>query len=115
MLGVVEKFWLWDHELQYVTELITRDPRNNSAWNQRFNAIKALRKLEEPIWLAEEVEFVLQTIHELANNESPWNYLRGLTQLVSFPDDLASTTLAQAKAYETCHFALAFVLYWHER
>lgn len=60
-----------------------------------------LRKLEEPIGLAEEVELVLQTIHELANNESLWKYLRGLTQLVSFPDDLSSTTLTQTKAYET--------------
>jgi protein farnesyltransferase/geranylgeranyltransferase type-1 subunit alpha len=33
---VLETFKLWDGEFQYIEELLKADPRNNSAWNQRF-------------------------------------------------------------------------------
>ena len=36
---VLKEFGLWEHELQYVDELLTDDLRNNSAWSQRFYVI----------------------------------------------------------------------------
>lgn len=112
---VVEKFSLWQQELEYVSDLISRDPRNNSAWNQRFNAVRALGKLNEVVGLADEVDFVLQQINSFANNESPWSYLRGLTQLVAFPEELIEQILSLSKSLPKCSFALAFLVFWHEK
>lgn len=36
---VLMEFGLWDGELDYVSQLITEDVRNNSAWNQRYFVI----------------------------------------------------------------------------
>ena len=36
---MLKEFGLWEHELQYVDELLRDDLRNNSAWNQRFYVI----------------------------------------------------------------------------
>ncbi len=35
----IQTFSLWDGELSYVDELLTKDLRNNSAWNQRHFVI----------------------------------------------------------------------------
>ena len=36
---VLKEYSLWQHELEYVDELLSIDLRNNSAWNQRFFVI----------------------------------------------------------------------------
>jgi len=33
------EFSLWEGELDYISQLITEDVRNNSAWNQRYFVI----------------------------------------------------------------------------
>ncbi len=33
---VLETFGLWTNELRFIEDLLKADPRNNSAWNQRY-------------------------------------------------------------------------------
>ena len=34
--ALVKEFNLWESELEYTTSMLTKDVRNNSAWNQRL-------------------------------------------------------------------------------
>ena len=67
-----------DHRL--ANELIQEDPRNNSAWNQRWFASHRGRK--DPIGLElakQEADFAIHTGATLdPYNESPWRYLVGV-------------------------------------
>ncbi|KAG8182475.1 hypothetical protein JTE90_020394 [Oedothorax gibbosus] len=76
---VIRKFNLWDDELEFVTELLEDDIRNNSAWNQRFFVINHTTNISEGV-SDEEIQFTLKSIEKAPNNESPWNYLRGILQ-----------------------------------
>jgi protein farnesyltransferase/geranylgeranyltransferase type-1 subunit alpha len=72
---------LWHGEVEFVETLIEQDLRNNSAWNQRWYAVH--RNPLEPInkhILQRELEYSMQSILLVANNESSWNYLRGLAR-----------------------------------
>lgn len=76
---LISTFDLWELELSYVEELIQRDIRNNSAWNQRWfihqnNPYQPFNEQQ----FTEEIKYVFQNIEKASNNESVWNYLRGL-------------------------------------
>ncbi|GIY36681.1 hypothetical protein CDAR_379251 [Caerostris darwini] len=73
---VIKEFNLWDDELDFVNELLTDDIRNNSAWNQRFFVINTVGISDEV--LDREIKYTLDCIQKAPNNESPWNYLRGI-------------------------------------
>uniref|UniRef100_A0A182SH16 Protein farnesyltransferase/geranylgeranyltransferase type-1 subunit alpha n=1 Tax=Anopheles maculatus TaxID=74869 RepID=A0A182SH16_9DIPT len=79
---------LFDDELHYVDRLISEDMRNNSAWNERFFVLKHVGFTPEV--LEREVNYVITRVGLIKNNESPWNFLRGLLQqgtgkLAQFP------------------------------
>lgn len=62
--------------------------RNNSAWNERFFVLK--HGGFTPEVLEREVNYVITRVGLIKNNESPWNFLRGLLQqgtgkLAQFP------------------------------
>ncbi|KAJ3288203.1 hypothetical protein HK104_008278 [Borealophlyctis nickersoniae] len=79
---VVSAFSLWDGEIPDLDRLLDEDVRNNSAWNQRFFVLsRRPGGLGGDKGLAEEIEFVLKKIKLAPNNESPWNYLRGIVEL----------------------------------
>ncbi|XP_052861707.1 protein farnesyltransferase/geranylgeranyltransferase type-1 subunit alpha [Anopheles cruzii] len=85
---VIKKYDLFDNELQYVDRLISEDMRNNSAWNERFFVLKHAGFTPEV--LEREVHYVITRVGLIKNNESPWNFLRGLLQqgtgkLAQFP------------------------------
>lgn len=69
---------LFDDELVYVDRLISDDVRNNSAWNQRFFVLKHTGFT--PDVLQREIIYVMNRIRFIKNNESTWNFLRGLLQ-----------------------------------
>lgn len=71
-------FSLFDDELYYVDGLIADDVRNNSAWNQRFFVLKHTGFT--PDVLQRELNYVMNRIRFIKNNESSWNFLRGLLQ-----------------------------------
>lgn len=70
---------LFDNELVYIEKLIASDVRNNSAWNQRFFVLKYMG-LENDA-LCGEIHYVMNRIRIVKDNESSWNYLRGILQL----------------------------------
>lgn len=69
-------FSLYDDELDFVDRLICEDPRNNSAWNQRFFVLKHFGFTPEVI--RREAEYAMDRIRVIKNNESPWNFLVGV-------------------------------------
>ncbi len=52
--------------------------RNNSAWNQRFFLLGAIKGDV----LDRELGFTMDKIRKVTNNESAWNYLRGWDELI---------------------------------
>lgn len=67
---------LFDDELTYVDRLIAEDIRNNSAWNQRFFVLRHFGFAADVI--TRELHYTMNRIRVVKNNESAWNFLRGL-------------------------------------
>jgi len=96
---LVRKFDLWDQgELEETERLLRRDVRNNSAWNHRwFLVFGREQEVSETVW-DREYEYAKDAIRVAPQNESPWNYLRGLLKkngkqykdLVTFAEEFAS-------------------------
>jgi protein farnesyltransferase/geranylgeranyltransferase type-1 subunit alpha len=68
---------------------LSADVRNNSAWNQRFFVLKHLGLTPETI--QREVHYAMNRIRLIKNNESSWNFLKGLLEFgahstAQFPD-----------------------------
>eukprot|EP00618_Florenciella_parvula_P037168 CAMPEP_0119485856 /NCGR_PEP_ID=MMETSP1344-20130328/12426_1 /TAXON_ID=236787 /ORGANISM="Florenciella parvula, Strain CCMP2471" /LENGTH=316 /DNA_ID=CAMNT_0007520557 /DNA_START=19 /DNA_END=969 /DNA_ORIENTATION=+ len=77
---VLKTYGLWDGELDVVDELLTQDVRNNSAWNQRWFVIDNTSG-RTPEVVAREIAYAFAKIKVAIDNESPWNYLRGLMRV----------------------------------
>ncbi|XP_044735673.1 protein farnesyltransferase/geranylgeranyltransferase type-1 subunit alpha [Chrysoperla carnea] len=73
----LKTFNLYEFELDYVNELLEDDLRNNSAWNQRYFVINNTTGFTPEV-LQREVQYTLSKIEIAKDNESAWNYLRGL-------------------------------------
>lgn len=76
----LREFNLFDGELEFTEILLTEDVRNNSAWNQRYFVLSQTGQLNDSEKLESEVNYTLKKIKEVPNNESSWNYLRGILQ-----------------------------------
>jgi protein farnesyltransferase/geranylgeranyltransferase type-1 subunit alpha len=85
----IKTFDLWEGEIAFVETLLEADIRNNSAWNHRWfvvqnrwRADRQVAGLQSAPVSAEECEaelaFVWKALQVAKNNESAWNYLRGL-------------------------------------
>ena len=108
---LVRHFSIWDTELPYVESLLHSDVRNNSAWNHRWFVVFArhtdpqkysIRKDDAdtdvlPETIEREIEYTKAAISTAPQNQSPWNYLRGvlrkkgegLTELKGFAEQYA--------------------------
>ncbi|XP_076244625.1 farnesyl transferase alpha [Calliopsis andreniformis] len=73
----IKTFNLYDNELEYVEQLLDDDIRNNSAWNQRYFVISNTTNFEQDV-IDKEIDFVLDKLLLAKENESAWNYLRGI-------------------------------------
>eukprot|EP00127_Corallochytrium_limacisporum_P005175 Clim_evm15s200 gene=Clim_evmTU15s200 len=88
----VSTFELWDGELEYCDELLEDDVRNNSAWNHRYFVINATESWEKPDVAQREIDYAIRKLAKTPNNESAWNYLRGIAgDLTKYPS-LVETT-----------------------
>ncbi|BGO99526.1 CAAX geranylgeranyltransferase alpha subunit [Rhodotorula toruloides] len=67
---------VWDGELEYVEELLTKDIRNNSAWNHRF--FVCFESGMGGDCGEREVRYAKEKLAISPNNPSAWNYLRGV-------------------------------------
>lgn len=79
----------FDNELAYIDKLLSVDVRNNSAWNQRFFVLKHLGLTRETV--QREIHYAMNRIRLIKNNESSWNFLKGLLEygdfsICQFPD-----------------------------
>jgi protein farnesyltransferase/geranylgeranyltransferase type-1 subunit alpha len=90
--------------------MIDRDVRNNSAWNQRFVVTfsendqvtnEALKRTVDS-----ELAFVSRKIEIAPDNESAWNYLRGVAR-VKTNDDVAVTKRVEEIARAHCSATLS--------
>ena len=90
---LVRQFSIWDQELPYIETLLTEDIRNNSAWNHRWFVVfsryadpssgtgaDAAAIKAEPEIVERELEFAKAAIRLAPQNQSPWNYLRGVVK-----------------------------------
>ncbi|XP_075152082.1 farnesyl transferase alpha [Haematobia irritans] len=89
----ISTYNLYDDELAFVDRLISEDIRNNSAWNQRFFVVKHFGFMPEVI--QRELQYAMNRIRIVKNNESSWNYLKGILRrsdngsLSQFPEVIA--------------------------
>lgn len=63
--------------MDYVDHLLTQDVRNNSAWNQRYFVMNNHLGWSD-LNVQKEIHYALEKIKFVKNNESAWNYLRGI-------------------------------------
>ncbi|KAF6020674.1 Fnta [Bugula neritina] len=83
---VIQHFSLWEGELAYVDKLIQDDIRNNSAWNQRYFVVANTTEFSTEV-ISQEIKYTIGVISKAKNNESPWNYLRGVVSFNSYADN----------------------------
>ena len=99
---LLKTYSLWFDELQYVDHLLSEDIRNNSAWNQRYFVIAHTTGFKDEI-IERELDYVEKCIESYPNNESAWNYLRGIVRLRSTNDEDQRSWKFCQKLYEE-HF-----------
>ncbi|EON65013.1 hypothetical protein W97_04248 [Coniosporium apollinis CBS 100218] len=85
---LVRRFELWDEgEIEAVEGMIKEDVRNNSAWNHRwflvFGRDSSAHKEQDVI--ERELEYAKKAIVLAPQNQSPWNYLRGVLRYAELP------------------------------
>lgn len=68
---------LFHKEIEFVDNLLTEDVRNNSAWNQRYFVMNNHVGWSD-LNVQREICYALEKIKFVKNNESAWNYLRGV-------------------------------------
>ena len=81
---VLQRFGTWSGELAFVEGLLEADLRNNSAWNQRWFVLQHTGGFGDASVRARELAFAMDFCRRAPNNESPFNYLRGLLRLACF-------------------------------
>ncbi|TKA27769.1 hypothetical protein B0A50_04870 [Salinomyces thailandicus] len=86
---LVRRFGLWGPvELEFTERMLARDLRNNSAWNHRWFVVNGRAEMEgdgglgveDPEVRAREVKFAMEAVAKTPQNQSPWNYLRGIVR-----------------------------------
>lgn len=75
---VLKTYNLWEGELAAIHAILTVDLRNNSAWNQRWFVLTRDGPITDADVIRREVNYALDWIDKAIDNESPWNYIRGL-------------------------------------
>ncbi|CAH0683114.1 unnamed protein product [Spodoptera exigua] len=73
----IKTFGLYEKEMDFVDNLITDDVRNNSAWNQRYFVVNNHLGWSD-LNVQREICYTLEKIKFIKNNESAWNYLKGV-------------------------------------
>ncbi|KAF2630661.1 farnesyltransferas-like protein [Macroventuria anomochaeta] len=86
---LVKRFDLFDNleELQWTESMIDADVRNNSAWNHRYYLVIGGREGHAPSEevTKREIEYTKEAIRKASQNQSPWNYLKGILRAAQLP------------------------------
>eukprot|EP00239_Pterosperma_sp_CCMP1384_P009374 CAMPEP_0197862592 /NCGR_PEP_ID=MMETSP1438-20131217/39466_1 /TAXON_ID=1461541 /ORGANISM="Pterosperma sp., Strain CCMP1384" /LENGTH=307 /DNA_ID=CAMNT_0043480197 /DNA_START=57 /DNA_END=980 /DNA_ORIENTATION=- len=110
---LVRTFDHWEGEEAYVDDMLAKDLRNNSAWNQRWFVLIRGGKEPERQALQRDTEMLilLPRIRHIPDNESSWSYGRALVKGCA-----KSTSALKALAEDilvsrpSCAQALAFLV-----
>ncbi|RUS29725.1 hypothetical protein BC938DRAFT_480314 [Jimgerdemannia flammicorona] len=100
---VITRFDLWSGELPYLDELLIIDVRNNSAWNHRYFVVFEGPTKPTQEFLEKEIEFTKGKIRLAPNNQSSWNYLKGILARSPNPttaDDILASFCAELRDSE---------------
>ncbi|KAF2015842.1 protein prenylyltransferase [Aaosphaeria arxii CBS 175.79] len=87
---LVKRFDMFDgRELKWTEGMIDDDVRNNSAWNHRWflvfgGTVGEGEKVERDV-VVRELEYAQDAIRKAPQNQSPWNYLRGVIRRSGLP------------------------------
>lgn len=109
---VLKRFNLWDGELDYIEQLLARDVRNNSAWNQRYFVVSNTEG-EGLDTARREVEFAFSYIKKGPNNQCPWNYLRGWLRHLPDHSDVLERCTEMSKKYILCSHLFGLLVDLH--
>ncbi|KAH7062507.1 hypothetical protein B0J12DRAFT_645620 [Macrophomina phaseolina] len=85
---LVGRFDLWDKgEIEAVEALLREDVRNNSAWNHRWFLVfgGSPENFSQKSVLDREFDYAKSAIKLAPQNQSPWNYLRGIIRHAKLP------------------------------
>lgn len=93
---VVKTFNLFEKEFDYTVEMFKSDFRNNSAWNYRFFLFENSTDLNEKV-RTQEIDFAFSYISKSPNNESAWNYAKGMASYKIKSEDLIKYLLKHAE------------------
>ncbi|KAH0792803.1 prenyltransferase alpha subunit [Histomonas meleagridis] len=95
--------WLYN----MTTPLIQHDPKNNSAWSARFQALKLGQ-----ISVQEDIDFTLGYFQLISDSESTANYIRGLLGLdMSIENDVRDAINFVLKLNSNNKVALSLLMY----
>jgi len=107
---VTKAYNLWGNEFATVDNLLFSDIRNNSAWNHRWFVICEYALKAGTTSVTNEIDYVFNAIEKAPDNESPWNYLKGIC---NNHKDVCSSVLDTLLEYENpnhfCHELIAFL------
>jgi len=100
---VIKTYNLFDKELEYIEKLLQEDIRNNSAWNQRYFIIENTTDLGVDV-RRQEIQYTCQKISMSPNNQSSWNYLRGMVVGMKWSDfpEIEEFCKANTSKWITC-------------
>eukprot|EP01080_Neovahlkampfia_damariscottae_P006379 gene6379-10386_t len=85
---VLKEFSLWKNEEEYIEKMLKNDFRNNSVWNHRFYMKQTTTNFDDDI-RKKEIDFGFTFLSKSPNNESAWNYVKGMA--IYQLDDVSNT------------------------
>ena len=77
---MVERFSLWEGELEYAESLLDKEVTNNSAWSYRYFILNRQPNSSAGTheYVRAEIDYVFNRLKQNMSNEAAWVYLRGL-------------------------------------
>eukprot|EP01095_Lingulamoeba_sp_RSL-Kostka_P012440 TRINITY_DN4949_c0_g1_i1.p1 TRINITY_DN4949_c0_g1~~TRINITY_DN4949_c0_g1_i1.p1 ORF type:complete len:330 (-),score=95.88 TRINITY_DN4949_c0_g1_i1:111-1043(-) len=116
---ILSTFNNFDNEFNYIDNLLNKDHRNNSVWNHRFYVVKTVDGFENEDIIQREIDFAFSWIEKGPNNESPWNYIRGLLNInkENFLNyqNVKDSAIEITKKFPSCCHSLALCVEFFER
>ncbi|KAF2178640.1 farnesyltransferas-like protein [Zopfia rhizophila CBS 207.26] len=109
--GGADGEWDGEKELKWTEGMIEADVRNNSAWNHRWFVVLGGREGEtvSDDFIKREIDYAQAAIRKAPQNQSSWNYLRGIVRHAKLPVSalkdfaLEFATLESSDQVHSCH------------